>query len=145
MDFIFAGDFNFVLSHSVATVHRNYSRALDKLVTGLDLHGVGERMSTRPSFTHYTPRGASRLDLYISNTLQRKKQGVATVAVVFTDHLAVVLQMASSDTIPTRGTGFWRMNNAVRGDVGLRHILQDKWETWRGHRKHRGDEVGEVR
>jgi hypothetical protein len=137
MDLILVGDFNCVLSHSDATGQRNYSRALDKLVTGLDLYDFGERTSTRLSFAHYTPRGSSRIDrIYISNTLKRKRQGVATVAADFTDHLAVVLRMASTDPIPTSGRGFWQMNSAVLGDVGFRQILQGKWETWRGHRKY---------
>jgi len=57
-----------VLSHSDATGQRNYSRALDKLVIGLGVYDIGEQTSARPTFTHYTPRGASRLDrIYISH------------------------------------------------------------------------------
>jgi hypothetical protein len=74
--------------------------------------------------------------IYISNKLQRKKQRVATVAAAFTEHLAVVPQMTSSDPIPTRGRGFWRMKSAVLGDVGFRQILQGKWKTRQGHRKY---------
>jgi endonuclease/exonuclease/phosphatase family metal-dependent hydrolase len=95
-DIILTGDFNCVLSHADATGQRNYSRALDKLVTGLGLHEIGEQTSARPSFAHYTPRGASRLDrIYINHTLQPKNQGVAAVVAAFTDHLALVLRMAS--------------------------------------------------
>jgi hypothetical protein len=42
-DIILAGDFNFVLSHSDATGQRNYSRALDKLLTGVRLYDIGEQ------------------------------------------------------------------------------------------------------
>jgi hypothetical protein len=38
-----AGDFNCALSHSDATGQRNYSRVLDKLVTGFGLYDVGEQ------------------------------------------------------------------------------------------------------
>jgi hypothetical protein len=134
-DIILAGDFNCVLSHLDATGRRNYSRALDKLVTGLRLHDIGEENSERPSFTHYTPRGASRLDrICISNMLQRR-QGVSTVVAAFIDHLAIVLRMASSNQIPTGGRGYW-MNTSVLGEESFRQLLQCKWETWRSHRKY---------
>jgi hypothetical protein len=136
-DIILAEDFNCVLSHSDATGQWNYSRALDKLVTGLRLYDIGEQNSARSSFTHYTPRCASRIDrIYISNMLQRKKQGVSMVVAAFTDHLALVLQLASSDPIPTRGRGYWRMNTSVLGEGSFRRLLQCKWETWRSHRKY---------
>ena len=54
----------------------------------------------------------------------------------FTDHLAIVLRMASSDPIPTRGRGYWRMNTAVLGEGSFRQLLQCKWETWWSHRKY---------
>jgi hypothetical protein len=134
---ILAGYFNCVLSHSDATGQRNYSRDLDKVVTGLGLYDIGERTSARPSITHYTPRSGFRLDRnYISHTLQRKKRGVATMVEAFTDHLALVLRMASGDPIPTRGRGYWWMNTAVVGEGSLRQLLQGKWETWRSHRKY---------
>jgi endonuclease/exonuclease/phosphatase family metal-dependent hydrolase len=103
-DIILAGDFNCVLLSSDATGQRNYSRALDKLVTGLKLHDIGEQNPARTSFTHYTPRGASRLDLiYISNKLKQRTQGTLTAVATFTDHMAILLRMASSDPIPKRG------------------------------------------
>jgi exonuclease III len=114
MEIILAGDFNCVLSPSDATGQKNYSRALDKLVTGLKLHDTGEQNPVRTSYTHYTPRGASRIDrIYISNNLQQRKQGTSTVVAAFTDHLAIRIRMASSDPIPTRGIGQWKINISV--------------------------------
>jgi hypothetical protein len=136
-DIILAGDFNCMLSHSDVTGQRNYSRALDKLVTGLRLHDIEEQNSAPPSFTHYTPRGAYRLHrIYISNMLQRKKQGVSTVVAAFTDHLAIVLRMASSDPLPKRGRGYWRVNTSILGEGSFRRLLPCKWDTWRSHRKY---------
>jgi exonuclease III len=136
-DIILAGDFNCVLSSSDATGQRNYSRALDKSVTGLKLHDIGEQNPARTSFTHYTPRVTSRLDrIYISNKLKQRKQGTLTVVAAFTDHMAIVLRMASSEPIPTRGTGHWRMNTSVLRKESFRRLLQQKWEVWRNHRKY---------
>jgi exonuclease III len=68
-DTILAGDFNCVLSSDDATEQRNYSCALEKLVSGLKLHDIGTQTSAGTAVTHYTPRGASRIDrIYISAT-----------------------------------------------------------------------------
>jgi hypothetical protein len=81
-----------VLSHSDTKGRRNYSKALDKLVTGLGLSDVGESTTTAPSYTHYTTTGESRLDrIYISPTLQRTKRRVETIVAAFKDHLAFIL------------------------------------------------------
>jgi hypothetical protein len=90
-DTILAGDFNCVLSSDDATGQRNYSRALDKLVSGFKLQDIGEQTSAATAFTHSTPRGASRIDvIYICNQLSHRKQGTMTVVVAFTDHLAII-------------------------------------------------------
>jgi exonuclease III len=136
-DTILAGDFNCVLSSHDATGQRNYSRALDKLVSGLKLHDIGEQTSAGTAFTHYTPRGASRIDrVYISNQLKHRKQGTMMVVAAFTDHLAIVLRMASSEPIPIRGRGQWRMNTAALRDTGFQRLLKQKWEKWLNHRKY---------
>jgi len=115
----------------------NYSRALGKLVTGLRLHDIGEQNPAKTSFTHYTPRGASRLDrIYISNKLKQRKQGTLTAVAAFTDHMDIVLRMASSDQVPMRGRGHWRMNTSVLREESFRRLLQQKWEIWRNHRKY---------
>ena len=99
-------------------------------MTGLGLHDVWKQTSTRPSITLYTSRGASRIDrIYINHTLKPMKGGVATVVAGFTDNLALVLQMASGDPIPTRGRGYWQMNTAVLQEVGFCQLLRGKWET----------------
>ena len=105
-DIIFAGYFNCVLSQTDATGHRNNSRALENLATGLGLSDVVEMTSSRPMFTHYSPTGASSLDrIYISRKLRRKKLCVDTLVTAFTDHVAIVMRMESSDPISVRGRG----------------------------------------
>jgi len=106
-------------------------------VTGLGLFDVGGTTSTRPIFTHYTPAGASRLDrIYISPNLQRKKQRVETIVAAFTDHLAIVMRMETSDPIPVRERGLWRMNTTLLDEAGFRQLLQEKWDFWRTHKKY---------
>jgi hypothetical protein len=58
-----------------------------------------------------------------------------TVVAAFTDHLVIVLRMASSEPIPICGRGQWRMNTAILKDNGFR-LLKQKWEEWRNHRKY---------
>ena len=126
-----------MLSHTDATDQRNYGRALENIVTGLSVYDVGAVTSARPMFTHYTPTGVSRLDrTYISPTLQRKKQGVEILVAAFTDHLAIMMRMDSSDPIPIRGRGLWRMNTTLLDETGFRQLLQETWDFWRTHKKY---------
>jgi hypothetical protein len=146
---ILAGDLNCVLSHSDATGQRNYSRALYNLVTGLGLIDEGDTTSTRPDFTHYAPLGASRLDhIYISPTLQQKKQRVKMIVAAFTDHLAIVTRLVTSDPIPTRGRGFWHMNTSFLDKFRLLSIPTGQMDIKVEPHEiipHQSDVVGEMR
>jgi exonuclease III len=136
-EIILAGDFICVLSPSDATGQKNYSRALDKLMTGLKLQDTGEQNPASTTYTHYIPRGAFRINrIYISNNLKQRNHGISTVVAAFTDHLAIRIRMASSDPIPTRGRGQWKMNTSVLKEGCFRRILQHKSDIWRNHRKY---------
>ena len=105
---VLAGDFNCVLTPPDCTGSLNVSRALTRLVTGLDLVDVNKG---RMIYTHYTAEGASRIGrIYLSRQLLKSKQGVESIAAVFTDHLAVMLRVSFSAPCTTRGKGYWRMN-----------------------------------
>jgi exonuclease III len=74
-EMIVAGDFNCVLLSTDTTRRGNYSRALDSLTKGLNLKDVWKTSHMRPTFTHYTPTGASRLDrIYVTENLRKKKK-----------------------------------------------------------------------
>ena len=104
-------DFNCVLSQADCTGNRNYSKALDKLVQGLELTDVWQTTTNRAIYTHYTPHGVARLDrLYVSQSLRSRKMGVETVMAAFTDHLAVCLRIALDAPLLRRGRGRWKMN-----------------------------------
>jgi hypothetical protein len=58
--------------------------------------------------------GAAHLDrIYISSELLRRKQGIETVAAVFTDHLAMCLRMTVEEPIMRRGPGYWKMDARI--------------------------------
>jgi len=59
---VLAGDFNCVLTSPDCTGSFNVSRALTRLVTGLDLVDVWDVNRGRMICTHYTAQGASRID-----------------------------------------------------------------------------------
>ena len=61
MAMILAGDFNYVITNGDSTGQRNCSRALARLIQGLDLIDVWETTPTRTAYTHYTATGASGL------------------------------------------------------------------------------------
>jgi endonuclease/exonuclease/phosphatase family metal-dependent hydrolase len=87
---IVGGDFNCVLNKKDSTGHPNYSRALDAFVHVFELQDVWQEDSTRNGFMHYSPTGARRIDRIYTT----RKRGMETVAVAFTDHLAVILRLS---------------------------------------------------
>ena len=72
---ILASDFNCVITNDDCTGQRNYSRALVRLIQGLDLIDVWQATPTRTAYTHYTATGASRIDrIYVTHDLRRRQQ-----------------------------------------------------------------------
>ena len=59
---VLAGDFNCVLTPSACTGSFNVSRALTRLVTGLELVDVWDVNQGRIICTRFTAQGASRLE-----------------------------------------------------------------------------------
>jgi endonuclease/exonuclease/phosphatase family metal-dependent hydrolase len=129
---VLAGDFNCVLTPSDCTGSFNVSRALTRLVTGLDLVDVGEANQRRIIYTHHTAQGASRLDrIYLSRQLMKSKQGVETIAAAFTDYLAVMIRVSLSTPCTTRGKGYWRMNPTYLDEQHLIQTFRQHWEMWK--------------
>ena len=104
---VMGGDFNCVLKRDDTTGNFSYSRALDALVGGMDLHDAWQGGANRPGYTHYSLGCAARLDrIYISSVLMRRKQGMETIAAGFTGHLAVCLRLSVVEPIMRRGPGY---------------------------------------
>ena len=109
----------------------NYSKALDKLVRGLELTDVWATTYPRAIYTHYTPHGAARLDrLYVSPNLRNRKIGVETVMAAFTDHLAVCLHITLDAPLIRRGRGRWKMNARLLEEASFRKQIQQEWAKW---------------
>jgi len=114
---ILAGDFNCVITNDDCTGQRNYSRALARLIQGLDLIDVREATPTRTAYRHYTAAGAYRIDkIYITHDLRRRQQDAETVDAAFTDHFAVILPLTMDAPCSLRGKGYWRMNVSFLSD-----------------------------
>jgi len=130
---ILAGDFNCVITNGHCTGQRNCSRALARLIQGLDFIDVWEATATRTAHTHYTATGASGIDrIYVTHDLRRRQQGAETVASAFTDHFAVILRFPMDVPCSPRGKEYWRMNVSFLSDPSF---LQTTKKTWKngGH------------
>jgi hypothetical protein len=126
---VLAGDFNCVLIPSACTESLNISRALGRLVTGLDLVDVWDMNEARKISTHYTIKGASRLDrIYL---LLKSEERVEAIAAAFTDHLAVLLRLSLALPCKTRGKGYWRMKPSYLDDQNFVQNFKQHWEMWR--------------
>jgi len=64
-----------------------------------------------------------------------QKQGIETMAAAFTDHMAVVLRIATDDPIMIHGTGYWTMNTTLRRQNAVQQNLQIQWTKWKTHQK----------
>jgi len=74
----------------------------------------------RNVFTHYSPKGAGRINLICTTKeLSEKKIGVETVAAAFTDHLSVVMRLSVDVPIVRRGKGFRKMNTSILSEEAL--------------------------
>ena len=132
---ILAGDFNCVTTNDDCTGQRNWSRALARLIKGLDLTDVWESNPT--AYTHYTATGASRIDwIYVTHDLRRRQQGAETVAAAFTDHFAVILRLTMDVPCFPRKKGYWRMNVSFLSDPSFLQTKKENWEKWRAHMKY---------
>jgi exonuclease III len=71
---VLAGDFNSVIQHTDTTGSVAYSKALEKLIKGLELHDVWDHTVTNRGYTHYAPKSASRLDTIYTSKIQYCKK-----------------------------------------------------------------------
>ena len=131
------GDFNSVLTNLDATGRPNYSRALNEFIRGFDLVDMWEMSQDRPTYTHYTSRGASRIDkIYASRNMSRQKRDAETRIEAFTDHLPVVIRIDLEATTMRRGRSYWKMNTAFLRDESLEEQLRQRWTEWSKLTKH---------
>jgi hypothetical protein len=68
----------------------------------------------QPGYAHYSAARASRIDLIsINGDLLQRKRGIETIAITFTDHLAVSLHLTIDMPLVRRGRGLWKMDTAM--------------------------------
>ena len=126
-EMILARDFNCVLSKADCTGQINHTKAFERLVGGLELRDAWDATPKRIVFTHYTTKGASRIDrMYITENLRRTQQGAEAVAAAFADHMAIMLRLSIDIPCVMRGKGYWRMNVSYLSDPHFQHRLQEK-------------------
>ena len=125
------GEFGRVLTN------QNYSRTLQELIRGFDLVDLWETSHGHATYTHYTSRGASRIDrIYAYRNPSDQKRGVETRITAFTDHLAVVLRMALDIAPMRRGHNYWKMNTTLLRDKSFQGQLRQYWADWTKQIKH---------
>jgi len=128
---LIGGDFISFITNLDATGHPNYSRALQEFIRGFDLLDTWEKSQERATYTHYSSRGASRIDrIYASRNLSRQKRGAETRIAAFTDHLAVVIRIVLEATTMRRGRSYWKMNTALLREESSQEQLQQRWAEW---------------
>jgi len=125
---ILAGNFNRVINNNDCTGQRTCSRALERLIKGLQLKDAWDTETNPHVYTHYTTAGAARIDrIYLSDDLLLNKRGSETIAAAFTDHLAVLIRIKLATPITLRGRGRWCMNTSLLKDVPFRRKLRAEW------------------
>ena len=88
---------------------------------------MSEPIYGKTIYTHYTGRGASRLDrIYTTRNLRDNKQGIKMRVAAFTDHLAVVLRIELEVTTAWRGRSYWKMNTTLLREENFQSHLREK-------------------
>ena len=132
---IMGGDLNCVLAQADVTGHFNFSHALNTLVTGYDPVDMWASPPERGVYTHYTQKGAARLErIYVSRHLNGRKRGIETTVTAFTDQLAVILRIALDVAAVHHGRGYCKMDAALLRDALVLETLQQRWMGWRRQR-----------
>jgi hypothetical protein len=131
---ILAGDFNCIIGDSESTDKLTHCRALGRLIQGLHLRDAWDKTVNPQGYTHYTAKGAARLDrIYLTEDLHKNKQGIETKVTVFADHLAVLLRITLDTPFILRGKGRWSMNTSLLNDTHFQKKFEEEWEGWTRH------------
>ena len=62
--------------------------------------------------------------IYFTDPLQRRKQGVETVAAAFSDHFAGIIRMALDGISKLQKARVWRMNTSLLEESSFREIKE---------------------
>ena len=133
---LIGGDFNCILQPADTTGPFTTSRALAELTRGLALTDTWNQNPSRPTYTHYSPNGATRIDrIYLTKADIGRKTGIEIIPAAFTDHLAVVLRLALPAFETRKPRGRWKMNPALVHDTTFRERIRTEWAKWCHHKR----------
>jgi endonuclease/exonuclease/phosphatase family metal-dependent hydrolase len=134
---LIAGDFNCINNNNDSTGNAPRSKALERILNGLELKVAWDTTKVHNGFTHYAPLSATRLDrIYITKLSHTRKCGVEMVATSFTDHFAVVIRLATDVSIVESGRGYWKMKASLLHDRGFCEVLRDRWTKWKTYKRY---------
>jgi hypothetical protein len=91
---IIGGDFNCVIATSDTTGHYNNSRAIAEMIHGFALKDTWQQNPTKPTYTHYSISGATRIDRIYTTQELLEKLGIEIIAAAFTELHAVLLRLS---------------------------------------------------
>jgi exonuclease III len=102
---LIGGYFNCAIETVDTTGHLQNSHTLTEMVLGLELKDAWSQDLSRPTYTCYHSKGASRLDrFYLTEDLHTRKTGIAVLPAAFTDHFVVELRLGIVDPIQMEDT-----------------------------------------
>jgi exonuclease III len=129
--YILGGDFNCVLSRTDCTGEAQISKGLEKFVREFAAEDAWSGIGDRPSYTHYTSSGASRIDrIYLSKALMACKTSAETRVAAFTDHSALLVRLTMNAQNHRHGKGRWKLNNMLLQEE-TRTKYRRGWEDWK--------------
>jgi len=139
-DLLIGGDFNCVLHPGDTTGQFQPSRALTEMIRGLELHDAWNQNPACPTYTYYSPHGATRLDrFYITSEIQHKKKRIEIIPAAFTDHYTVAMSITVQETDLQRARGRWKMDPILINDEHLKKRISLEWVKWQNCKRYYPD------
>jgi hypothetical protein len=130
-NYILGGDFNCVLTRSDSTGAPQVSKGLETFVKGFGAKDSWNKSSQNQCFTHYTGRGATRIDrIHLSTSLWALKTSAEIVAAAFTDHNAAIVRLILRAPTIRWGRGRWNLNTTLLQEETLQRF-HEQWEDWK--------------
>ena len=121
---LIGGDFNCVLQQADTTGPFTTSRALSEIVRGLALMDAWNQSPQQPTFTHFSPTGATRIDrFYLTRDLLGRKTGIEVLPAPFTDHEAVALRLSVTNERTRWRRSRWKMGPHMVADPAMKGKL----------------------